>query len=50
MENADWTIKSLNFNYRGLGPLAKHVSLQLVSFMTEQKSLRKTFEWIIIYW
>ena len=29
--------------------LLVHVLLQLVIFMTRQKSLRKIFEWIIIY-
>ena len=30
------------FQLRGLGPLAVHVLLQLVKFLTKQKSLRKT--------
>ena len=34
---------------QGLGPLAEHVLLLLVIFMTKQRSLRKIFEWIIIY-
>ena len=34
---------------RGPGPPAVHVLLYLVNFMTKQKSLRKIFEWIIIY-
>ena len=38
----------LNFNRGSLGPLAVHV-LQLVNFMTKQKSLRKIFDWITIY-
>ena len=31
-----------------LGPLAVHVLLQLVIFMTKQKSLWNIFEWIIL--
>ena len=37
------------FQLEGPGPLAVHVLLQLVNFMTKQKSLRKIFERIIIY-
>ena len=39
----------IEFQLRGQGPLAVHVLLQLVNFMTKQKSRRKIFEWIIIY-
>ena len=39
----------IGFELRGFGPLVVHVLLQLVIFMTKQKSLRKIFEWIIIY-
>ena len=43
--------KFFNLNWGGLDPLVVglHVLLQLVIFMTEQKSRRKIFEWIIIY-
>ena len=34
---------------KGPGPLAVHVLLQLVNFMTKQKSWRKIFESITIY-
>ena len=40
---------------RGVGPqnsvihLLVHVLLQLVIFIKKQKSLRKIFEWVIIY-
>ena len=34
---------------RLLVPLAEHVLLKLVIFMTKQKSLWKILEWIIIY-
>ena len=40
------TIKLL---LRDLGLLAEHVLVYLVIFTTKQKSLRKIFEWIIIY-
>ena len=39
----------IKMDLRGPGPLAEHALLQLAIFMTKQKSLRKTFEWIIIY-
>ena len=32
-----WLNKSLNISWGGLGPLAEHVLLQLVIFMTKQK-------------
>ena len=38
----------IEYELRGLGSLAVHV-LQKVNFMTKQKSLRKIFEWVIIY-
>ena len=37
------------FELRGMGPLAVHVLLKLINFMTKQKSLRKIFERIIVY-
>ena len=37
------------FEFMGLYLLVVYVLLQLVIFMTKQKSLRKIFEWIIIY-
>ena len=40
----------IEFEFKGLGPLAVHVLLQLVILMPKQKSLRKIFEWIIIYY
>ena len=39
----------IQFELRGLGPLAVHILLQLLIFVTKQKPLRQTFEWIIIY-
>ena len=39
----------IELQFRGLGPLAEHVLLKLVIFMTKQNSLRKIFQWIIIY-
>ena len=39
----------IEFQLRGLGLLAVPALLQLVIFMTKQKSFRKIFEWIIIY-
>ena len=39
----------IELQLRGLGPVAEHILLQLVIFMTKQKFLRKIFEWIIIY-
>ena len=33
----------IEFELRGLGPLAVHVLLQLVIFITKQKSLRNIF-------
>ena len=38
----------VEFEVRGMGPLVVHVLLQLVIFMTKQKSLRNIFEWIIL--
>ena len=40
----------IEFELRGLGPLIVHVLLQLVIFVSKQKSLGKIFEWIIIYY
>ena len=37
------------FELRGPVPSAVHVLLQLVNFMTKQKSLKKIFERIIVY-
>ena len=39
----------IELQLRGPGPPGEHVFLQLVIFMTKQKSLRKIFEWIVIY-
>ena len=39
----------IEFELRGPGPLVVHILLQLVIFEAKQKSLRKIFEWIIIY-
>ena len=39
----------IEFDLRGPEPLVLHVLLQLAIFMTEQKSLRKILNWIIIY-
>ena len=39
----------IELELRGPGPLAVHALLYLVNFMTKQKSLRKLFEWAIIY-
>ena len=39
----------IEFQLRGLGPRVVHVLLLLVNFITKQKSLRKIFQWIIIY-
>ena len=43
--------KLLNFNWGGLGyNLLTYLRvLQLINFMTKQKSWRKIFEWITIY-
>ena len=41
--------QTTEFQLKALGPLAVHVLLQLVNFMTKQKSLPKIFERIIIY-
>ena len=39
----------IELRLKGIGPLAEHVSLLLIIFMKKQKSLRKIFEWIILY-
>ena len=39
----------IKLQLKGPGPMAENVLLQLVIFRTKQKSLRKIFEWIIIY-
>ena len=39
----------IELQLRGYGIPGKRVLRQLVIFMTKQKSLRKIFEWIIIY-
>ena len=40
----------IEFKLRGLGPLNRTCTpIQLVIFMSKQKSLRKIFEWIIYY-
>ena len=39
----------IQFELKEHGPLAVHVLVQLVIFMTKHKSLRKNFEWIIFY-
>ena len=39
----------IEFELRGPGPPVVNVLLQLVIFMTKQKSRRKNFEWIIMY-
>ena len=36
----------IEFELSGLGPLVVNVFLQLVIFMTKQKSLRTIFDWI----
>ena len=41
--------KLLNLNWGGMGPLAVHALLQLIIFMTKQKSPRNIFEWIILF-
>ena len=41
--------KLLNLNRGGLDPLVVYVLQQLLIVMTKQKSLRKIFEWVIIY-
>ena len=38
-----FTEQTIEFNLRGHGPLAVHVLIQLVIFMTKQKILRKIF-------
>ena len=40
---------TVNLNSGGLYLLVVYVLLQLVIFITKQKSLGKIFEWIIIY-
>ena len=40
----------IEFEMRNLGPLIVHVLLQLVIFMSKQKSPGKILEWIIIYY
>ena len=39
----------IELQLRGPGPLGERILLQLVIFMTKQKSLKKIFEWIMIY-
>ena len=39
----------IEFKLRGLGPLNRTCTPQLVIFMSKQKSLRKILEWIIYY-
>ena len=39
----------IKFELGGLGTLVIYVILQLVIFMTKQKSVGKILEWIIIY-
>ena len=39
----------IELQLRGPGPPGERVLQKLVIFMTKQKSLRKIFEWIIIY-
>ena len=39
----------IDFELRDLSPFVVHELLQLVIFLTKQKSLRKIFKWIIIY-
>ena len=39
----------IEFELRGAWPPGRTCALQLVIFMTKQKSQRKIFEWIIIY-
>ena len=41
--------QTTEFQLKGPGPMAVHVLLWLVNFMTKQKSLRKIFESIIVY-
>ena len=38
----------IEFEVRGIGPLAVHVPLQLVFFITNQKSLKNIFKWFIL--
>ena len=43
-------IEQINeFGLKGLGPLVVLVLLQLVIFVKNKKSLRKIFQWIMIY-
>ena len=39
----------IEFKLRGLGPLVVFVLLQVVIFMTKQKSQRQIFKWINVY-
>ena len=39
----------IEFKLRGLGPLVVYVLLQVVIFMTKQKSQRQIFKWINVY-
>ena len=39
----------IEFKLGAWGLLIVHVLLQMVIFMSKQKSLRKIFEWIIYY-
>ena len=39
----------IELQLKGPGRSGEHVLLQLVIFMTKQKSPRKIFEWIFIY-
>ena len=41
--------QTIKFESGGLYLVVVYVLLQLVIFMKKQKSLRKIFEWIIIY-
>ena len=38
----------IEFELKGLGALVVRVLLQMVIFMTKQKSPRQIFEWIIL--
>ena len=39
----------IEFQLKKLGPSGRMCALQLVIFMTKQKSQQKIFEWTIIY-
>ena len=44
------TEQIIEFEWRGRGLLTVHVLLQLAIFTSKQKSLKKIFEWVMIFY